>query len=290
MDIGPEAEGRLKLLPPIRRARLWRLYAEARAPGGLRRFLDLWMDGGRGILGAKGRGLGTAVKAAVDMGLAEPMPSVWERRLEKALLAAYPGYSTARLYRNPDRALAALALALDKPASGLSLLDPAMRDTTGRREGFDAILLRPFAEFLPGAGDAASDGTVPPFGLPLLPCPAAFAPGVLLIRGEMSEGTLRGEATPPLTLVAASRALRELALLSTTYREALWKTADRRLAPFFERRGPYLYPRHPADAHDAFFRKALEAGLLVSPEHSHPSLIPADFDDGELAALARQFK
>jgi hypothetical protein len=281
METTVEAENLLRLLPPIRRARLWRLYAENG-----RRFLDLWMDGGRSILGAKGTNLGTAAKAAIDMGLARPLPSVWERRLEKSILEAFPGYVGVRFYRNMDSALAELACLRGVKDGPVTLIDPATRETDADRTRdpltvrvADALVLRPFASFLPQVPGA--DGI--PYALPLLPCPASFAPGAILFRADAVAP--HGELAPPIALSTAVRALRELDRLTLTYTEAHWKRAEKRLSPFFERQGPYLYPRHTRTEHEAFFRAALDAGLLVSPEYTHPSLVPPDFDDGELAAL-----
>jgi hypothetical protein len=281
MDRRDEADELLRLLPPIGRARLWRLYAREKAEGLPGRFLDLWMDGGRAILGAKGTGLGTVAKAAIDRGLTRPMPSAWERRLEKALLADHPGYAAARFYRSEEEARLALASFLGK--GELEVLDSASRESAAASSA-DAVLERPFAAYLPGF--EAAGRIAPAFALPLLPCPSALAPGAVLARDAAKAP--RGELAPPMKLEAAARALGEFARLTSTYDEALWRRADRRLSAFFERRGPYLYPRHGAAEHGEFFRKALSAGLLVSPVYELPSILPADFDDGELAALAKR--
>jgi len=150
-------------------------------------------------------------------------------------------------------------------------------------------LLRPFADWLPGrAGSGAVDRaeTAATAAMPLLPCPAAFAPAVLLFREEGMARRAGGAIVPPLLLAAAARSLAELDRFARDYGEALWKRTDRRLSPWFERSGPWLYARHGAAGHEAFFRSALGAGVLVSPDCGLPSLVPGDFDDGELAALA----
>jgi hypothetical protein len=256
---------RLALLPPIRRARLWRLYAESR-PGGLpARFLDFWMDGGRSILGAKGTGIGTAAKAAIDTGLTRPFPSVREARLEKALLARYPDYPALRLFRSEERARAA----------ALSAYPDA-----------EPAILRPFAEHLRqkhGAGDAPAE---PRIAMPLLPCPAALAPAALLFKKGVDAESVQGDLVPPLSLACAHRALSELDRFAGTYAESLWKRVDRRLKAHFERSGPYLYARIGNAGYEELFRAALGAGVLISPDPELPSLIPGDFDDGELAQLA----
>jgi hypothetical protein len=258
-------------LPPIRRARLWRLYAEDG-----RRFLDFWMDGGRSLLGAKGRGIGAIAKAAIDTGLTRPFPSIRETRLEKAVLERYPDYAAARFYRNEDRAVAA-ASAFLHPGEDLRVLRPfgAFSEVPGTRHG----------EIMMHSGIA----------MPLLPCPATLAPAILLFEDRETARAAEGDAVPPLALACAHRALGEFDRFLEDYSEALWKRTDRRLGPYFERRGPCLYPRLGATAtgdaapvdYDRLFDAALGAGVLLSPTPDLPSWIPGDFDDGELARLAR---
>jgi hypothetical protein len=254
------ARTRLNSLPPIRRSRLWRLYAEDG-----RRFLDLWMEGGASILGAKGTRLGTAAKAAIDTGQTRPFPSVRQARLEKALLVAYPGHAAVRLYRDEGRARAAAALA------------------TG---GEPPAEIRPFAEFLDPRGSGPAGPAKARIALPILPCPSALAPAVLLFADAQSAEASDGDLLPPLLLECAHRSLLEMERFRLTYNESLWKRVDRRLKAYFERRGPYLYPRCAEGAYEALFAAALSAGILLSPRYEGPSIIPGDFDDGELAALA----
>lgn len=263
---------RLSLLPPIRRARLWRLYSEARISGRPRRYLDLWMDGGRALLGAKGTGIGTAAKAAIDTGLLRPMPSIWERRLKQELRRAYPDYAEARVFLSDERALAAVGKT--------TFYDPARRGAEPR-EGA-VVIIRPFGEHL-----GPEPKKPAPIALPLLPCPSALSPSILLFRDRKLASSVAGDILPPLRLSAAHRALCELVRMREWYGEELWKKVDRRLGFFFERRGPYLFLRETKADYDAVFKAALQAGVLLPPDPELPSIIPGDFDDGELAALAR---
>jgi hypothetical protein len=256
---------RLALLPPIRRARFWRLYAEERGPDKTWRFLDLWMDDGRCILGAKGTGLGTRAKAAIDVGLTRPFPSVHETRLKKALLERYPAFAAVRLYRNEERAL----LAAEAITPGASV-----------------PILYPFAEHLKAPGDAGSEASRPRLAMPRLPCPAAFAPAVLLFRDAADAEAATGDLVPPLQLACARDSLHELDRFGRVFTETLWRKTDRRLGKYFERRGPFLFPKVDEAGYAAFFAAALGAGVLISPARERPSLVPGDFDDGELAKLA----
>lgn len=250
---------RLRLLPPIRRSRLWRLYAEDG-----RRFLDFWMDGGRSLLGAKGSVIGTVAKACLDTGLTRPFPSVREARLRGDIRKRYPEFAGLRLYRNEDRAIAAASAFL---APGESLGSMA-----------------PFAACA-RSGPAPSVAAQRVLGL-RLPCPAVLAPGVLLFKDAADALSAEEDLVPPLLLACAHRALCELDRFAESYAESLWKRVDRRLAPYFERSGPYLYPLVGEAAYGPFFEAALGAGVLLSPCYERPSTIPGDFDDGELAALA----
>ena len=263
---------RLRLLPPIRRARFWRLYAEDG-----KRFLDFWMDGARSILGAKGTGLGTTAKAAIDTGLTRPFPSIREGRLERALLKKYPAYAAVRLFRDEGRAVATAA----------AFLPP----------GEDLATLMPFAEHYAAAVGAAAavtaDLAMPRVAMPRLPCPVTFAPAALLFRDAQAALAVPGDLVPPLALACAHRALTEFDRFAVDYAESFWRKADRRLGPCFERHGPYLRLRPhlaaPGDTagYGRLFAAALGAGVLLSPDPDQPSILPGDFDDGELAKLAK---
>ncbi len=242
----------LRLLPPIRRTRGNRLYA---ADG--RRFLDLWLDDGRGILGERDRNTRTFAANAADKGLTRPYPGLYEARFLKAVRETWPGFSTVRVFSSEERA---------KAAAGTTPL----------------AIARPFA-LLPPACELA---------MPRLPCPRPFAPWCLIARdGSQAMAALArqtGDLVPAQALYAAARGLASLkSAVRDGYGEELWTRFDKRLGAWFERSGPYLSPRIPHTRHEEFFRAALGGGALVSPRPDAPSTVPPDFDDGELAKLAK---
>jgi hypothetical protein len=253
---GDRTDRLLAKLPAIRRARFWRLYAYSGE-----RFLDLWMDGGRSILGAKGKSVGTGIKAAIDKGLTRPLPSVWESRLQKDFRNRWPLYPYALFFRTESGAARAL------------------RDL-GKTE---FRILRPFGEYL-DEGDSTKPPTI---ALSLLPCPSAFAPGLLLFADENLALEFSGELVPAVQLAALATSLGEFDTFAEQYTERLWRRFDRYIAGVFERRGPYLLPLYPREMHPEYFLACLEAGLLLSPDYDSPSIIPGDFDEGELARLPR---
>lgn len=285
-----EIDGLLRRLPPIRRARGHRLYAEDG-----RRFLDFWQDGGRGVLGARHAKLGLGLKATLDRGLDRPLPSRQEARLAKLALALVPGARALRLYRNEDRALSALAALFPEAGAGalggagdsrVGLLDSPLVFDPARPASSPApaLLLRPYAARLPAA-PRPSGGVF----LPLLPLPRGLGPGLLLFEDPaLAEAAGPGDLLPPLELRAACDALAALGALEAGAAEAetRWRRLDRRASKLFDRRGPYLFPRPEAGDWSSIFSAALDKGLLLSPDPTRPSLAPLDFDEGEIARLA----
>ncbi|OHD20764.1 MAG: hypothetical protein A2Y38_20865 [Spirochaetes bacterium GWB1_59_5] len=267
----------LRLLPPVRRARGNRLYT---ADG--RRFLDLWLDDGRGILGDRDSHTRTFASNAADKGLTRPYPGLYDARFVKAVTEAWPAFGTVKLFSSEERALAtAYRVFGAQPALVDSALRPAAPGTADPAVAVLA-LARPFAA-IPETCDLA---------LPRLPCPRPFAPWCLMARdGTAAAQALsaeEGDLAPAQALVAAARGLASLeAVIRDGYGEALWARFDKRMDTWFERSGPYLFPRAIPAGYEAFFRAALEGGALLSPRPDAPSVIPPDFDDGELAKLAR---
>lgn len=289
-------------LPPVRRMRLWRLYAEDG-----RRFLDLRLLDNRGFLGAKGRFAGTRAKNGIDLGLLKEAPGRHAERLRKTLAAEFPLLAAFRFFRNEERALAALsstrsglydplarhAEAEDGPAAGAGRSPAA-----GTAAGVSAAAVHRF--FL-AEEDAARLSAIPVRLIPL-PCPEPFGPAVLGFSEAEAAAPVPEDELPPIMPFTALRAWEDFRGMSVrlaggrrarsgegtpAYAEDLWKNTDRRLSPFFERRGPYLYALCARADWEGFRARALEAGCVLTPEWELPSIVPGDFDDGELKNLAK---
>jgi len=83
-------------MPLIRRARGYRLYDHRG-----RRYLDLWQNGGRSLLGHRPAGQTTLLKNLLSKGLAADLPSPYTGRLERALAALLPTHGQARVVASP---------------------------------------------------------------------------------------------------------------------------------------------------------------------------------------------
>ncbi len=259
----------LRLLPAIRRIRGNRLYA---ANG--TRFLDMWLDDGRGILGDRDRHARTHASNAADKGLVRPYPGLYDARLYKAIASIWPGFGTVRIFQSEERAtqVAGQVLGMAVPVA-----EPFAEGTF--------VIARPFA-------DTPESATL---AMPRLPCPRPFSPWCLMARdGSTAAQSLAqhaGDLVPAQSLYAAASGLDRIgSAIRDGYGEERWRLVDARLGGWFERRGPYLFARVAAPDYTTFFEAALSGGALVSPRPDAPSIIPPDWDDGELVRLARALR
>lgn len=264
------------LIPAIRRARGWRLYTENG-----RRLLDFCQDQGRGVMGWKADGATRLAKALMDKALTAPYPSVWQKRLEKAVLAWKPAYTSVLVFDNETEAEQVFKTLSDLRGGVLNDVVPF------------AALEMPFAEFLPdNEPDSGFSGNGKKLAIARLPLARSLAPGILLLsKTAFQELEACGKLPPQrpvaaFKLGAAVKSLQSLAAFQGKYRQALWAEIDPFIENLFSRRGPWLFPVYPAPEHRSVFQDCLASGILISPAYDFPSLIPGEFDLGEIKVLA----
>jgi hypothetical protein len=303
----------LRLLPAIRRARDFRLYAE-----GGRRFLDLWQYGGRAILGHTPPAVLRELKNTAERGLFAPFPGPLEGRFLKALTRLFPN-RVFRLYAGE----AALAQALTALGLDLPPLDPAIcpLDDAGGEEKPPAepvypairplddvekpgkppvkparpVLWRPFLgedDPLPFQEVPGETPGNPPVILPVLPLP--WGPLVLVAApGAWKNQPPPSDILPPAILAAAARALWDLiaALPLRSIEPPREIQAALSHSPW-QRRGIYLSlgasAASPFEAgnYAARFCRFLDQGFLLPPSPRDPLILPGILSAGEAARLA----
>lgn len=272
----------LRLLPPIRRARDYRLYGENGA-----RHLDLWLDGGRALLGHRPEGVLTELKNQLAKGLLADLPSIQEGRLSKALSLLMPGYREFRVYRSLAsllRAVSPLQGSLPGPggesaaggsasSGGLleleALPDPAVTETAG----LPLALWRPFLSEATGSAAVA---------VPVLPFPLHTAPVVAAFRDPPGSRAGAGEIVSPVLLAGMTKSIYQLIRFRAQYTDDMWRRFD---APYWRRRGPYLVSEAGPDRYRELFEGLLTRGIVISPRYPGPSIVPARWSDGEIKPL-----
>ncbi|MCL2092923.1 MAG: hypothetical protein FWH12_01900 [Treponema sp.] len=237
----------LRLLPPVLRARGYRLYLE-----GGRRLVDLYLQGGRAILGHKAPGFLLELKNAGERGLFSGLPHPLEGRLLRALALIFPQRSF-RLYQDRD----SLERALD--SLGCKTEDiPPWRPLSGEPQLVSSSLL-----------------------LPVLPLP--LGPEVLVLTREQDELLPPGDLIPPVILAPGARAIHQLIRFmkeAKAPRLSLGKSS-------FEGRGIYLRVKSELgeEGYRDLFKKFLEGGYLIPPVKEEPLIIPPELSKGEWVKL-----
>ena len=258
-------EDLLSLVPPVLRARGWRLYT------GKGRLIDLWQYGGRALLGHNPTGLLRAIKNTAERSLYAPYPHFTETQFTKALSALLPGFSflvyesEAFLYK--------------------ALHDAGLYNAHEKT----VVVWRPFL----GAHNQAEL----PFLIPVLPCPFPGTPAVLAYNPE-KESTIPEKLPPshmisPVALSAATRCIYDL-LANPTRGNPHFPKVNKAIkkSTVWKRENIYLYysparkDEETGTSYAAVFGHFLEAGFLLPPSAEEPAILPGELSPGEEVKLS----
>ena len=170
----------LRLLPRALRARDFHLYLENG-----KRLTDLWLVGGKAVLGHKPPRVLGDLKNAAERGLFSPLPHPIERRFLKALGELFPG-RVFRLYPDSEALQRALVEAvIPFPDNGV-LPDPAFPETEGVEGAVEKriSLWRPFVGPLVDASSGSNQQEARVL-IPVLPWP--LGPEALVLDKDMDD-------------------------------------------------------------------------------------------------------
>jgi hypothetical protein len=255
-------------LPPIRRARGYRLYGHDG-----RRYLDLWQAGGRAILGHRAGRVTTVLKNVISTGLVADLPSVQGPRFERTLQHLFPGYPAFRVTGSLGAALALASSFLGREVTAGEVGDPLLDPPDSKPE---VSLWRPFL-------DARNVARVL---VPLVPFAVASAPVAVGFDTLLPERFPASEVLSPMLLAGSLRALHDLG------RHLLpeWLRADLLArAVGWEQRGPYVVPRFAGSRYPEVFARFLEGGMLLNPTYPGASILPSEASPGELEKMIGLF-
>ncbi|MDR3247665.1 MAG: hypothetical protein LBT39_02660 [Treponema sp.] len=290
-------ESLLRLLPPVLRARDFRLYTQGRGPGaggrsGEGRLVDLWQSGGRAILGHTPAGVLRELKNSASRGLFAPFPHPLEGRLAKALSRLFPN-RVFRFYEDRsslDKALAAAGF----PRTG-PFPDPAFPPAPDTPDEAPCVSLwRPFLE----------DSALSPIGSPeasiLVPVfPWPLSPWVLALDRSLDDRFAPSELVSPVLLAGAARAFYDLIAAGKRGGRPVYPKINRALygtpgpwrcrgiyLTFLPLQGPAPAAEATPLAWETLFRRFLEGGFLIPPSPQDPLILPGSLSPGEETALA----
>lgn len=264
----------------VRRARGYYLYTEKNV-----RLLDLWLDGGKAILGRRAGQANLVCKQFLDKGLTGFLPTKADVQLRRALEALLPDYPVIRWYETQDKAERIAGSVLQAGQNGTVQPLPVWR---------------PFL-------DLASDSQEPIADNIMLVTPAYPVPCGILVAGSRFEERLPPSDVlfPPLAYSLARAffdlkhkmeelQLKEIKIEDGHHSEMAGRSArvshtivKKRQAVLnrkaeaeclipgvWTQKGWYLFPHIPEAEYPAFFLQALDAHVLISPEYGTPSILP----------------
>ncbi|RKX90382.1 MAG: hypothetical protein DRP59_09835 [Spirochaetes bacterium] len=255
-----------EFLPPLRRARGYFLYT---ADG--RRFLDLYQDGGRALLGHRPDGLQRVIKSTAAKGLIAGYPSVYELRVEKALRMLFPGAVSFHVYRDNLEMYRALSSVFGMQMEAIKIADP-LKGETG-----EITLWRPFLQTVKKR---------PPVVIPAIPFPEGMSPGIAAVFDKnLKPG--KGGSPSPFALNSTVKIIYELVQVESAVSREHFSVFNSSL---WDRKGIYLLFKMDKRKYRTFFIKSLEAGVLLPPESSIPGIIPLTFEPGHIKNFLRVVK
>ncbi len=273
-------------LPRIVRARDFHLYDDRG-----NRYLDMYLNGGRALLGHRPANVARELGAALSRGLFAEYPSIYTSRIERLLAnpasAAWTEAEgrTGRVFRSHESALIAAARYLgadpralvpaDSSLPGVAGADPA----SGSRREARVVLLHPFAARR--AELAAADVV-----MPVIPFPGAWGPAVLLFpaAGPGRRPVPDSDAVAAAPLSALIRAINNLRATRVWPGEA---PSSARIAPIWAENGPYLHARCAESDYPELYRRFLERRILLNPQFPGPSILPIIWSEGERTLFLR---
>lgn len=92
--------------------------------------------------------------------------------------------------------------------------------------------------------------------------------------------------TIPFALEAGiARAIYNLIEALQVRQEKDWFIYDTVLTKYFERKGPYLFPKVPQEKYNDFVLHCLDLGIIINPDFNQPSIVPFGADKGVFTQL-----
>ena len=231
------------------------------------RVTDLYQEGGRAILGWEGASAFTMMKNVLSRGqtgsfICEDKPCY---QLQKAVSQLFASDRRVFCFNSQNAALEA----------GLSLFPN------------DTSIYRPWNAQNAKINISETAGLILAPPLPWAQSLFIYAASTSKIEENPDKVLLiRGAIKLPYALeVACTRSIYNLIKAMQEREEKDWFIYDSVLTKYWERQGPYLFPKLPQEKYDKFALHCLDCGLLISPEYNTPSIVPFGADKGVFTQL-----
>lgn len=233
-----------ELMPPIKRCRDFHLYD---LKGN--RYLDLYLDDGRALMGHKPGKTMARIKNSLEKGLWAPYPTIYTHRLNKLLAQIFPGYRDFLLFSNPERA----ERVLGEELGALPRWRPLGEETPG--ESAPILIIKP-------------------------PMPGIQT--VIAALAEPEEIPL-GDTLPGVILEGLIRNFHDYLDFRESLDRSIWSLFDN-YADWDHRDGELRFTGDDG-AYLTVFRRALENKIILPPSRETPARLPSQLSAYEVKCL-----
>ncbi|AJA90164.1 hypothetical protein OY14_01670 [Borreliella chilensis] len=236
-------------LPIIKRARFFYLYD---IHG--KRYLDLYLNGGKNFLGHRIQGLNRLFKQTVSKGLTSPYPSIFKNQFVNLVFTFFKDAGSVYIFK------------LEQDAKKF-LLSSTGKDKVfmpwEKKEGI--------YEFKVGFRNIEYPMI---FNIPL----PEFMSVSIVVMDNLSRKIEFKDNFDAVTLSCARHTLSKL----LSYRKNLNVDFNSFATSLFRVTDRYMFPLYNSCYHAAIFDEFLKCGYLISPNFNIPSIVPLKFSKGDL--------
>lgn len=227
------------------------------------RVTDLYQNSGRAILGWGGDSAFTVFKNTLNRGLTGSFATDFPYRTEKAVSELFESKRKVFFFNSYKSAVEA---AVSVSALGTGFWRAWETSEQNWKENDCIIFVPPFA-----------------WGEQLFVLAVKFE---LLENCNFSEKLLSSAINiPPALHAGITRSIYNLIAAIKERKEKDWFCYDKILCKYWQRKGPYLWPKIKEDFYEKFVIHCLDCNLLISPNYNIPSIIPFGADLGVFTKL-----
>lgn len=229
------------------------------------RLTDLYQEGGRAVLGWGGTAF-TRFKNVLNRGITGSYITEFEVQTQKAVAKLLNSPRTVLFYPSYASALKAALTVSPNGTVFYKPWNPAESDFSGQ----DCVIIAP-------------------------PLPWTQTVYIVAAIPEVAEVALAaGRTVPPSVRIpaplnaAVARALFDLAAELPRRSEKDWFLYDNLISAYWERKGPYLFPKVQEEQYKSFVLHCLDCALVISPDYNTPSIVPFGADRGVFSKLKQK--
>ncbi|MBO4640339.1 MAG: hypothetical protein J5710_11335 [Treponema sp.] len=219
------------------------------------RLTDMFLENGKAILGWDSGNAGTFFKNMMNKGLTGSFICEDKPRIDKAVSKLVGKECCTFFYNTKSDAVKA---AVGVGAKNIVSYRPWNKEQEDLSKADAVIIVPPF-----------------PWGeeIFILAMPSRTA-----MVGELVE--------PPFSLqTALTRSIYNLIAELGLRQEKDWFIYDTILTKYWERKGPYLYPKISENKYEEFVKHCLDCEIVINPSYNEPSIVPFGADKGVFTKL-----